>query len=87
MTPSIARKVIQHFHNVSGEGDDLSRLTDRELEILTEIATNRSPRDIAARLGIAYDTIRAHLRNIYHKLHVTGRTAAVVKFLKSSKPH
>ena len=82
MTPSIARKVIQHFHKGSKDGGDLARLTHRELEILNEIATNRSSREIAARLGIAYDTIRTHLRSIYHKLHVTSRTAAVLKFLE-----
>jgi DNA-binding CsgD family transcriptional regulator len=32
-------------------------------------------------MGIGYETVKAHVRNVYGKLHVTSRTSAVVKFM------
>lgn len=80
MSPPIARKVIQHFHSLE-KGDDLTGLTKREHEIMREVATGRTLKEIAEGMGISYETVKAHLRNVYHKLHVTSRTSAVVKFL------
>jgi DNA-binding NarL/FixJ family response regulator len=81
MTPSIARKVIQHFHRLPKDGTDLTQLTEREQEIMEEVATGRVFKEVADRLGISYETVKVHVRNVYHKLHVTSRTAAVLKFL------
>jgi DNA-binding CsgD family transcriptional regulator len=66
---------------VSGDG-----LTQREYEILALLSEGLSNKEIADRVKISYDTVRAHLRHIYEKLHVRGRTEAVRKYLKSSPP-
>ncbi len=84
MTSEIARMLVEAFQkkpssSVSGDG-----LTQRESEILVLLAEGLSNKEIAERLKISYDTVRAHLRHIYEKLHVVGRTAAVRKYLKSS---
>jgi two-component system, NarL family, response regulator len=52
-------------------------LTAREIGILELIANGSSNKQIAASLGISDDTVHAHLRNIFGKLEVTDRTAAV----------
>ena len=61
-------------------------LTQRESEILSLLSEGLRNKEIADRLKISYDTVRAHLRHIYEKLHVRGRTEAVRRYLKSSNP-
>ena len=50
-------------------------------EILELLAQGFRYKEIADNLGISFDTVRSHLRNIYEKLHVSSRTEAVVKYL------
>jgi len=52
-------------------------LSERELEILREVARGARNKEIAAHLGIAERTVKTHLDNIYSKLGVDSRTAAV----------
>jgi len=51
-------------------------LTDRERQILYWIAAGDANRQIASRLGISEHTVRAHLRNLTHKLGVANRAQA-----------
>ncbi|NOK58542.1 MAG: hypothetical protein GFH27_549279n348 [Chloroflexi bacterium AL-W] len=53
------------------------RLSVRELEILECVATGMTNKAIAAKLNLSWTTIKWHLEQIYHKLQVTNRTAAV----------
>ena len=60
-----------------GAGDrDSHGLTTRELEILRELATGKSNREIAAALVISDHTVRRHIQNIFAKLGVSSRAAA-----------
>lgn len=59
-----------------GEDRGLSR---RESQVLVMIAAGRSPEEIGAGLGIAHETVRSHLKRVYHKLHVRDRAGAVAK--------
>jgi NarL family two-component system response regulator YdfI len=52
-------------------------LTERELEVLAGVAAGERSKEIAYRLGITERTIKAHLSNIYTKLGVDNRAAAV----------
>lgn len=64
--------------------DDTSRaaphgpLTDRQLEILVQVARGRTNRGVGQALGISERTVRNHLRTISHKLSTSDRTRAVV---------
>lgn len=82
MTSEIARMVVEAFQKkpstVPADG-----LTQRESEILALLSEGLSNKEIADRVNISYDTVRAHLRHIYEKLHVRGRTEAVKMYLKS----
>jgi two-component system, NarL family, nitrate/nitrite response regulator NarL len=49
------------------------RLTTREREIVASVAAGESNRQIAARLGLAEDTIKHHITNIFDKLGVSNR--------------
>jgi DNA-binding CsgD family transcriptional regulator len=55
------------------------RLTPRQWELLRLLAAGHTNTQIARRLGISEGTVRTHLENIYEKLHVSSRTAAVTR--------
>jgi two-component system, NarL family, nitrate/nitrite response regulator NarL len=49
------------------------RLTAREREIVAAVAAGESNRQVAARLGLAEDTVKHHITNIFDKLGVSNR--------------
>jgi DNA-binding CsgD family transcriptional regulator len=53
------------------------RLTPREWDLMNLIAAGHTNTQIARRLGLSEGTVRTHLQNIYGKLQVSSRTAAV----------
>jgi DNA-binding NarL/FixJ family response regulator len=55
----------------------LPRLTRRETEVLRLVAEGRRNKEIATILGVSDDTVESHLKNVFVKLDVTDRTAAV----------
>jgi len=61
---------------------DLSRLTAREREVLRALASGARTTEIAGQLDITERTVKAHLANIYQKLGVDSRTAAVAVALQ-----
>ena len=78
--PEIAARVISHF--ASGSGSTTSAfpaLTDREREVLEMVAAGKGNATIAHQLVISLKTVRNHVSNIYTKLQVTDRSAAIVK--------
>jgi DNA-binding NarL/FixJ family response regulator len=86
MSRSIARKVVDFFHQVSQlpptvtRAPELESLTPREQEILANLAKGKSYKEIAADCGISGDTTRKHMARIYEKLHVHSRTEAILKY-------
>ena len=61
----------------SSHRDVSTDLTDRELEVLKAVARGERSKEIALRLGISERTVKAHLANIYGKLGVDSRAAAI----------
>ena len=55
------------------------RLTPRQNDLLRLLAAGHTNTQIAQRLGISEGTVRTHLENIYEKLNVSSRTAAVTR--------
>ena len=55
------------------------RLTPRQTDLLRLVAAGHTNTQIARRLGIYEGTVRTHLENIYERLHVSSRTAAVTR--------
>ncbi len=52
-------------------------LTKREVEVLTQIASGATNREVAQAMVISEKTVGRHLANVYAKLAVSSRTAAV----------
>jgi DNA-binding CsgD family transcriptional regulator len=57
------------------------QLTARECDVLSWVARGKTNAEIAERLGVAPGTVRKHLENVYAKLGVSTRTAAMARFL------
>ena len=78
--PEIARRVIAHFSTGAGSARQaFPGLTDREREILEKIAGGLGNATIAHELSISLKTVRNHVSNIFTKLQVSDRSAAIVK--------
>jgi DNA-binding NarL/FixJ family response regulator len=60
----------------AAHGGPLPRLTKREHEVLTGLASGARNKEIAAELGMSVRTARFHVENIYQKLDVHTRTQA-----------
>jgi len=79
MSPFIARKVIGSFQKPMIT-DVNSLLSLREKEVLELVAQGLLYKEIALRLAISTETVKKHLKNIYHKLHVQNKVEALNKF-------
>jgi len=81
MSSQLARLMVKRFQEQGRNRQILDALTPREKEILEQFARGLQSKEIAAQLEIGERTIGTHLRNVFAKLHVRTRTAAVAKFL------
>ena len=54
-------------------------LSERELEVLTLLASGRTNSEIARDLFVAVGTVKSHVNNIYNKLEVRNRAEAVAR--------
>jgi LuxR family maltose regulon positive regulatory protein len=61
------------------EPSAVDSLTNRENEILELLIQGKTNKEIAAKLFVAIDTTKTHLKNIYQKLEVNSRLQAVAK--------
>ncbi|MCB1554127.1 MAG: response regulator transcription factor [Xanthomonadales bacterium] len=84
INPFVARKLLDVFaqHPPVRPRSDEYGLTAREREILQLLVDGLALRAIGDRLGLSYHTISNHLRNVYAKLHVRSRSAAVSRALR-----
>lgn len=81
MSPFVAQKVFQHFRQAKSDAEQF-KLTAREKEMLELLVKGNSYKMIADKSGVTIDTVKKHLQNIYHKLHVNCGTEAVAKALQ-----
>jgi DNA-binding CsgD family transcriptional regulator len=71
--------LYQAFLDAERRRNPVPRLTPRQWELLRLVAAGHTNAQIARRLGISERTVRTHLENIYERLHVSSRTAAVTR--------
>lgn len=88
MSPSIARKVTNYFHQPSNlpvrvmnrELGSESKLTKKEREILDLLSEGYVQKKVAQKLNISYHTVRTHSKNIYRKLNARSSLEAIAVY-------
>lgn len=81
LAPAVTRRVIEAFATQplpSAAPVELSRLTDREQEVLVLMARGRSNSEIASDLHVSETTVKTHVGRVLLKLHLRDRVQAVV---------
>lgn len=81
MSPAIALKTLQLIRqplNDQGRTEDF-KLSDREIELLTQLKNGLTYEEIGVNLHISYHTVRKHIENIYRKLQVNNKVEAIRK--------
>ncbi len=81
LAPSVTRRVIEQYAATARRtlaDPRLSRLTDREREVLLLVAAGRSNSEIAEDLVLAEQTVKTHVSRIFGKLDLRDRAQAVV---------
>jgi DNA-binding NarL/FixJ family response regulator len=71
-----------HLHQAYLDAERRRRtpqLTARQWELLGLVAAGHTNAQIGRRLGVSEGTVRTHLENIYRRLQVSSRTAAVTR--------
>ena len=79
MSSNIARKLVTHFQHKQPTTDLTGILSAREAEVLQLLAKGLLYKEIASKLSLSVGTVRQHIHNIYHKLHVQNRMEAINK--------
>jgi DNA-binding NarL/FixJ family response regulator len=80
LSPRVTKRLLQRFAamGVRDASTELSALTERELDVLLEVARGGSNAEIARNLGLAELTVKSHLYHVMQKLHLSSRTQLVI---------
>jgi DNA-binding CsgD family transcriptional regulator len=82
LKPHLIRRWEQaEARRLAAEENDAAQLTVREREVLSWVARGKTNPQIAELLWLSPATVRKHLENVYGKLGVNTRTAAVARFI------
>lgn len=79
----LPRKVAERLAERQKRAD----LSEREVEALQLLIKGRSNKEIGAALFITEDTVKAHLKTLFSKLHVKDRTEAAISAIKHGIVH
>ena len=79
LDPTVASVVMQELTRVGKPGVEL---TEREQEVLRQLALGRTNHEIAEALAVSDETVKTHVGNILTKLQLAHRTQAVIYALK-----
>jgi DNA-binding NarL/FixJ family response regulator len=83
MSPEIARRVVVLFREIRPPDRDDCKLTPHELRLLKLLVEGHNYKTAASQLGVSYNTVCFHIKNIYEKLQVHSKSEAVTKALRN----
>lgn len=82
--PSLIPVLNSRLLNRDTDNDRISLLTNRELEVLVQVANGMFNKEIATNLKISERTVKNHISNIFKKIDVSDRTQAAVFAIKNN---
>jgi len=86
MAPAVTRRLLERLRGAwnmeSKPAPAGTQLTQREADVLGQLARGCTYADAAVRLGVSLHTVAAHLRNAYRKLDVHSASAAVMRAIE-----
>ncbi|HVR06561.1 MAG TPA: LuxR C-terminal-related transcriptional regulator, partial [Thermoanaerobaculia bacterium] len=78
-----ARKVVDLFRRTAPRAALEQALTRQETHLLRLLAEGRSYQTAGGELGVSINTVRNYIRNVYEKLQVHTKSAAVSKAMRA----
>jgi DNA-binding NarL/FixJ family response regulator len=80
LSPSVARKALQHFQPAPSQQPEL--LSTREQEVLQLLVDGLSEKQVAARLTLSPETVHTYVKRLYGKLQVRSRGELLARAAK-----
>lgn len=84
LSPAIARRLLDHFHMQQEQRSneletEYTQLSQRERDVLVQLARGISTADIGEEIGISCDCVGDNVKSIYRKLNITSRAEATMR--------
>lgn len=76
LSPSVARRIMEHFRRTGPAVEETGRLTTREQEVLTLIGRGMRNAEVATELKLSENTVSGYIKVIYRKLGISSRAEA-----------
>lgn len=78
LSPTIARRIMEHFQRTGPVDNDAEALSAREIDVLVLLSKGLRNAEAAQALGLAESTIASHVKSIYRKLGISSRAEAAL---------
>lgn len=79
LSPSVARRIMEHYRRSAVPAEDAEALTSRERDVLRLIGEGRRNAEVAQALGLTDSTVASYVKTIYAKLGISNRAEAALK--------
>lgn len=76
LSPSVARRIMEHFRRTGPAMEEAERLTTREQQVLTLIGRGMRNAEVAVELKLSENTVSGYIKVIYRKLGISSRAEA-----------
>jgi len=78
LSPSVARRIVDHFRTTAVACQPDAALTPREQDVLGLISKGLRNAEAARALGLTENTVSSHIKSIYSKLGIASRAEAAI---------
>ena len=87
LQPEVAKRLMLDIRSQDDQASKDKALTERETEILAQVALGKTNQEIADELFVSERTVRTHITNILAKLGLSNRTQAALYALREGIAH